>query len=93
VEIQTQQPAAASLSFVTLTGDKVDFWAPERSGDYETDNAAGRRHAEALMRLIRETDNPTIYGSVVRAMTLHGTYGAVEIGFCSRIGIELIGLV
>lgn len=85
--------ATADLPFVQHNDDRINFWAPERDGDYALVNARGRDYAEALLRVIRETQNPTIFGSVIRAIVAGGVYGPVEIGFCHALGVELVGLV
>jgi hypothetical protein len=82
------EPEVSGLSFVS----DGNFWSPDRSGTYVEGNARGRVYADELLAKIRDEQDPTIFGSVIRAMSAGGTYGAVEIGFCGRIGIELIGL-
>ncbi|MEO5867185.1 MAG: hypothetical protein ABIS14_11700, partial [Sphingomonas sp.] len=42
-------------------------WAPLRTGDYEQDCAQGNLYANEVLALIEETENPAIFGSVVRA--------------------------
>ena len=65
-------------------------WAPERTGDHSADCATGRRYAKELIAVIRQEDNPAFFGTVARAITEGGQYGAIEIGFCSVIGIEIL---
>jgi|GEM_PF-1829721 len=83
---------AHPLPFVHRDGATTSFWAPDRTGEYEVQCARGRAYADALLAHMRETRNPTLYGAVMRGITSEGVYGGVEIGFCNRIGIELIGL-
>lgn len=83
----------APLSFIRYNGDGTkDFWVPERSGDYATDAAAGKRYGREFGEYIRETRNPVIYKSICRAMFDGGVWGPVEIGFCTEIGIFLAGM-
>lgn len=79
----------ADLSFVESSKKP---WQPVRSGNYATDCNTGRRCADELLTYMREKDDPTAFGRVMRAITERGKMEAVEIGFCSRIGIVLIGL-
>jgi len=91
--LTTTKPVVLRLSFVEQTASEaVAFWEPDRSGEYEVACARGRDYADELLSYIRDEQNPTIFGSVVRAITAGGIYGAVEIGFCNRIGIQLLGL-
>ena len=75
--------------------DQVPFvaadweWKPTRTGDYREDCDAGRQVAYSLTTANRQTDNPVLFGTVIRAIIAARRYGAVEIGFCSIIGIEL----
>ena len=81
------------LSFVRYNGDGTkDFWVPERSGDYATDTAAGKRYGLEFWDYIQETRNPTIYKSICQAMYDSGVWGPVEIGFCTEIGVFLAGI-
>lgn len=75
--------SSGGLSFVR----NGHHWSPERSGDYSQDCETGRAAAREMLSHIRLTENPLIYGSVVRDMVSAGQYGGVEIGFCSEIGI------
>jgi len=83
----------ALLSFMAKVGDVVCHWEPQREASYEVECANGRRYADELLRYMDQTDNPVIFGTVIRAMVAGGKYGAAEIGFCSAIGIELLGVV
>lgn len=80
--------AQLSLSFINQLGE----WEPDRGGDYETQNARGRAYAVEVLEVIQNTRNPAIFGSCVRAIAGAGIYGAVEIGFCHRLGVELLGI-
>lgn len=64
-------------------------WSPVRTGRSAIDNEHGRACADEVLAFIAETNNPAIFGSVIRAITEGGVYCAVEIGFCSRIGIYM----
>jgi hypothetical protein len=75
------------LSFVE---SKSNLWAPQRTGNYAQDTATGRRCADELLAYMRMKDDPLPFGQVTRAITEGGRYEAVEIGFCSRIGIHLL---
>lgn len=85
------KPAALMLSFVTQSDSEISFWSPDRHGEYEVDCARGRAYAEELLALMTTENNPSLFGSVLRAIVAGGTYEATEIGFCSRVGIELLG--
>ena len=69
------------------------LWQPDRTGNYGKDCETGRAAADSLLQTIEETQNPCLFGTVVRAMVEGGVFGGVEAGFCSVIGIKLIGLV
>ncbi|MEG3175843.1 hypothetical protein U1872_06345 [Sphingomonas sp. RB3P16] len=60
------------------------------TGDYATDCQSGRDHAEALADYIVAEGDPNIFGSVVRAITESGSFGAIEIGFCNTIAQRLL---
>lgn len=64
-------------------------WAPDRTGNYADDCAKGRAEAELMLVYIDQTQNPAVFGTIARAIVVAGVYEAVEIGFCSRIGIQL----
>lgn len=74
------------LSFVS----GKNLWRPVRTGNYAEDTARGRRYADELLTYIRLKNCPMAFSQVARAMTQAGRYEAVEIGFCSRIGIHLV---
>lgn len=80
---------AHPLSFVKISADgQKNFWAPECTGDYSKDCQIGRLAATELVDYLRENPHAsTIFGSIVRAMTEAGRFDAVEVGFCSVIGI------
>ena len=77
------------LSFVESASKA---WVPERTGNYADDCARGRRYARELLNFMREKNDPLPFNQVVRSMTDGGTMSGVEIGFCTEIGIYLIGL-
>ncbi len=67
-------------------------WSPERSGCYNNDCERGRSYAQEMLDAIETNENPAMFGSIVRAVTVGGVFAGVEAGFCSRIGITLVGL-
>jgi len=77
------------LSFVE---SKQQPWMPQRTGEYAFDCAQGRRYADELISFMREKNDPLPFGNVIRAIAEHGKMEAVEIGFCSRLGIILAGI-
>ncbi len=83
----------AALTFVTRRGDgRLDLWTPERPADYAAGNAMGRDYATEMLAYMATSGDASIFGAVVRAITRSGRYEAVEIGFCSVIGIQLLGV-
>jgi len=89
----SSKPAGLTLPFVEVRADSVvNFWAPATADDYEAQCALGRSYAEALLAEMKATKNPLLFGTVIRAITAAGKYEGVEIGFCSALGIELLGL-
>ena len=82
---RSTNPVLEQVPFVTADWE----WKPTRTGDYGKDCDAGRHAAERLMAVIQQTDNPVLFGTVMRSIIAAGKYDAVEIGFCSVIGIEL----
>lgn len=83
-------PAALMLSFVALDNYAINFWAPQRDGDYEVDCARGRAYAHELVTYMRHHRNPTILGSVMRSITTGGVYEGVEIGFSHQLALSLV---
>lgn len=75
------------LSFST---GKKNLWSPRRTGNYADDTAMGRQYADELLAHMRLKECPLAFGQVMRAITESGTYDAVEIGFCSRLGIHIL---
>jgi hypothetical protein len=68
------------------TGEIVDAWNVQASGDYEADVKAGRRHA-------KEIDNDANFSrddldQVFKAIVLKGQWTGVEEGFFS--GVDLL---
>lgn len=90
--LATTKPVSHRLPFVSNDGETTNFWNPDRGGEYEVACARGRRYAEELLEVIRLEENPTLFGTVLRAIVAGRVYGGVEIGFCHRLGIELLGL-
>lgn len=80
------------LSFTAVVGGRVSLWAPDRSGSYGEANARGRRYAEEMLAHIRATQNPVWFGFIIREIAQSTVYGPVEIGFCHRLGVELLGV-
>lgn len=84
---QTAHP----LSFVRHRPNwTTNFWAPERSGDYETDCNRGRAAAREMLQFIRERNCPNVYASICRDMAASGVFGGFEVGFCTEIGITVM---
>ena len=65
-------------------------WEPIRSGDYDRDCEHGRQIAKDTLAMIAATENPALFGTVVRAITAGGQFDGVETGFCSAIGIFIV---
>lgn len=78
------------LSFVSHQNDAMSFWSPDRGVGYKEGNQRGASYAEELLLEVRKTQNPVLVGSVIRAMIGSGIWGAVEIGFCHRLALEMI---
>lgn len=82
---------AHPLSFVRHRANwTTNFWAPPRSGSYETDCAAGRAAAREMIQFIRENRCPAIYASICRDMQSAGIWDGFEVGFCTEIGITVL---
>lgn len=64
-------------------------WNPVRSGDYAEDCSFGRETGEQVLLAIRDSENPALLGTAIRAMVEAGNYGGVEAGFCSVFGMSL----
>lgn len=65
-------------------------WAPERPEDYVEACGAGARYADEMIGVIRDTQNPTILGSVMQAIADSAEFGGVEIGFYTRVAVVLM---
>ena len=82
-----------SLTFTTLHASGCrDLWTPERPAKYPDACAMGRDYAAELLVYIAATGDSAMFGAVMRAITRGGLYEGVEIGFCSHIGIHLVGI-
>jgi hypothetical protein len=81
------------LSFTRELASGTDFWSPDRSGDNSVANARGRGYAQELLDAMRADRNPVLLGGIVRAIGQGQVYGPVEIGFCHRLGVELLAPV
>ncbi len=80
------------LPFVrTENGVVVNLWSAKESGAHHLDNKVGRGHADQLVDLMSRTQNPTLLGNVVKDMIAGGRYGAVEIGFMTRLASRALG--
>ena len=74
------------LTFRSFRNDGKDYWHVSRSGDYATDCATGRAHADELVRVMRAEGNPGLLHHVVEAIALGGQFdGGVEVGFFTRL--------
>lgn len=83
----------SDLTFVTRTAaGTLDLWTPERTGDYANDCAMGRDYAAELLAHMVTSQDSGIFGAVMRAITRSGVYDAVEIGFCTHLGVYLLGI-
>jgi len=69
---------------------KDGLWMPERSGRFFEDCARGHRYAAELIAEMTQENNPTLLGAVVRSMIDGGKFEAVEIGFFSRVGQQIV---
>ena len=70
-------------------GRIVETWSPHVTGDWSIDCARGRTYADEALDFMRQSNNPTYLGHVVKGMIGNGAYSGVEVGFMQRIG-ELI---
>jgi hypothetical protein len=86
------RPATHVLTFVMPEEGRTEFWRPYRTGDWATDYERGRAYALEFIEWVSMTGNPLVFGSIMRAIAAGGIYGAVEAGFCQKVGIELIGI-
>lgn len=78
------------LPFVTQENGVDSYWEPDRRGDYGEACARGQDYADALLELIRDEEEPVLFGFVLQAIVAKGVYDAVEIGFFTRLGSELL---
>ena len=66
-------------------GRTWNFWHAPATGNDIADYAAGRRHADLLLYLLRDEGDHGLLGWAVRDMIRAGTFGPVEIAFLGRI--------
>lgn len=62
----------------------------DSEGDYSTACETGRQKGSNLIAQMRQEQNPTLLGAAIRQMVERGTFGPVEIGFCSIAALTLI---
>lgn len=79
----------AAMIFDNLPAFANGTWNPVRSGDYAEDCSFGRETGEQVLLAVRESENPALLGTAIRAMVEAGKYGGVEAGFCSVFGMSL----
>ncbi len=65
-------------------------WMPMVTGDWATDNATGRKHADALVARMNESNNPTMLAHTMKSMVGNGDWTGVEVGFFYRISEVLM---
>lgn len=61
------------------------------SGEWETDNAAGRELAGAWIERIQCSDNPPMFVGLLRDALGSGRWTGVEAGFWNTFGVALVG--
>lgn len=81
---------AIAMIFDNLPAFANGKWNPIRSGDYAEDCSFGRENGKQVLLAIRESENPALLGTAIRAMVEAGHYGGVEVGFCSVFGLSLV---
>lgn len=80
-------------SFICTNGRYArgaDYWLPEITGDWRTDNDRGKRYADEMVSCISMHQNPTSLGHMVKAMIGKGSWSGVEVGFFHRISEYII---
>lgn len=55
------------------------------TGDWATDNAAGRQLAARALQLMREREAPFLLGHLAKSMVERGRHGGIEVGFWHAI--------
>jgi cell fate regulator YaaT (PSP1 superfamily) len=78
----------ADLLFVTVAGDRTNWWNPDTSGTYTEKTARGRAYAITLINWMRLHDNPAPLKHVLREMN-HADPSGVEIGFIWALAVFL----
>lgn len=67
-----------------------DFWVVSESGTWSRDVAAGRRHARAAIRFMREERAPHILNWIAADMVRKQHFGPIEVGFFHELGRALL---
>lgn len=65
-------------------------WAPQRTGDYETDCALGRKCASEFAEFASASDANSLLGVIVSDMVEDGRFTGLEVGFFAGISILLM---
>lgn len=65
-------------------------WAPVVTGEWGKDTAQGKVYADEAMAHIRQRDNPSILGHVMKSMIGQAAWSGVEVGFFHRISEHLL---
>lgn len=68
----------------------MDYWSPDITGDWVTDTAVGKEYADEAVRCIRNKQNPSALGHLIKAMIGKGGYTGVEVGFFHRMSEHLL---
>ncbi|XAZ24021.1 hypothetical protein LVY75_12400 [Sinorhizobium sp. B11] len=79
-----------TLSFANQACGEINLWAPTETGDWATDNAAGRAYALELISVMKDNEAPMLLGHVVKSIAVRRKHGGVEVGFCQQIAESLI---
>ena len=68
----------------------ADLWSPEITGNWRIDTSQGKVYADELVAQIRESNNPTILGHLIKSMIGKGSWSGVEVGFFHRCSEYLL---
>lgn len=71
--------------FAPVAQQNLATWDIAESGDWSSDNAAGRQRAEEVLAHMRAKGTPLLLGHVMKAIVTAGRWGGVEVGFCTTI--------
>lgn len=78
------------LPFIKWIGNKIeDAWAVDSTGDWAADNAKGRAYANSLISYIQQSGDHSLLGAVVRAMSRHNKFSAIEVGFFTCLSLTI----